>query len=404
MALLPWVDFATPMALRARLGIRAALRNAALSRPAKPAGCNIRLDGMPAVRLDRAPVAPREFIPWLWIYTPLFFKWMWLALRYRSLTLPTVANPYIETGGIRGESKIAYLRQIGANQQRWVAPSALLRFPEGAHPWPPVRIAEARMAEAGIGYPVIAKPDIGSCGYGVRLVRDCDELADYLERFPRDQHLMLQQYLPWSGEAGVFYVRRPGEPRGRILSLGLRYFPHVVGDGRTTVRDLIARDARASRNAKLHCAAFQARLAEIPAEGEILRLTTIASLRVGALYRDGGTYITPELTRRFDEIARSMPEFFYGRFDIRFRDIDELAKGKGFSIIEVNGAGAEAIHIWDPELTIGDAYRSLFQQLDILFDIADRNRARGFKPMTAHGLLGMQWKESKLLRAYPVSN
>jgi len=404
MAFLPWVDFATPRAVWARQGIWAVLRNAALSRPVKPAGCYICLDGMPAVRLDRAPVSPREYIPWLWIYTPLFFKWMWLALRYRSLTLPTVANPHIETGGIRGESKIAYLRQIGADQQRWVAPSTLLRFPEGAHPWPPLRIAEAKMAEAGIGYPLIAKPDIGSCGYGVRLVRNSGELSAYLERFPRAQQPVLQQYLPWAGEAGIFYVRRPGEPRGRILSLGLRYFPHVVGNGRATVGELIAGDVRASRNAKLHCAAFQDRLDDVLAEGEVLRLTTIASLRVGALYRDGGAYITPELSRRFDEIARSMPDFFYGRFDIRFRDMDELAKGEGFSIIEINGAGAEAIHIWDPELTIGDAYRSLFQQLDIMFDIADRNRARGFKPMTARGLLGMQWKESKLLRAYPVSN
>ena len=129
---------------------------------------------MPAVRLDRPPVAPREYIPWLWIYTPLFFKWMWLSLRYRSLTLPTVTNPNIETGGMRGESKTSYLRQIGAAEQRWVAASALLRFPEGAHPWPPLRIAEAKMAEAGLGYPLIAKPDIGSCGYGVRLIRDRD--------------------------------------------------------------------------------------------------------------------------------------------------------------------------------------------------------------------------------------
>ena len=260
------------------------------------------------------------------------------------------------------------------------------------------------MAESGLSYPIIVKPDIGSCGYGVRLARNGDELAAYLEQFPRDQQVMMQQYLPWAGEAGVFYVRRPGEARGRILSLGLRYFPHIVGDGRATVRELIARDVRASRNAKLHCAAFEARLDDVLADGELLRLTTIASLRVGALYRDGGAYITPELTRRFDEIARSMPDFFYGRFDVRFRSVDALALGEGFSIIEVNGAGAEAIHIWDPELTIGDAYRSLFQQLDIMFDIGASNRARGFKPMTARGLLGMQWKESKLLRAYPASN
>ena len=41
----------------------------------------------------------------------------------------------------------------------------------------------------------IAKPDIGSCGYGVRLIRDRDDLAAYLARFPRDQQLMLQQQM-----------------------------------------------------------------------------------------------------------------------------------------------------------------------------------------------------------------
>ncbi len=209
---------------------------------------------MPAVRLDRPPVAPREYIPWLWIYTPLFFKWMWLSLRYRSLTLPTVANPNIETGGLRGELKTSYLRQIGAAEQRWVAVSALLRFPEGAHPWPPLRIAEAKMAEAGLDYPLIAKPDIGSCGYGVRLIRDRADFADYLARFPRDQQLMLQQYLPWAGEAGVFYVRRPGETRDGScrwacattrMSSAMAVYPFVASSkampGRLEMQSCIAR-------------------------------------------------------------------------------------------------------------------------------------------------------------------
>ena len=64
---------------------------------------------------------------------------------------------------------------------------------------------------------------------------------------------------------------------------------------------------------------------------ELIRLTFIGSLRVGGLYRDAGHLITPELTQRFDEIARSMPEFYYGRFDIRFESTDLLKEGKGFS-------------------------------------------------------------------------
>ena len=57
-----------------------------------------------------------------------------------------------------------------------------------------------------------------------------------------------------------------------------------------------------------------------------------------------------------------MPEFYFGRFDIRFKSIDALCRGEGFQILEVNGASAEAIHIWDPEQTVRETYRVLFEQ------------------------------------------
>src|SRR3546814_9271367 len=70
-------------------------------------------------------------------------------------------------------------------------------------------------------------------GYGVRLVRGPAELGAYLEGFPAGEAFILQDYVDWQGEAGVLYVRLPGEPAGRIFSLGFRSFPHVVGDGRS---------------------------------------------------------------------------------------------------------------------------------------------------------------------------
>lgn len=260
------------------------------------------------------------------------------------------------------------------------------------------------MADSSLAYPVIAKPDIGACGYGVRLVRAARELSSYLARFPPGQEVILQEYVPWHGEAGIFYVRDPEEEKGEIYSFGLRYYPHVIGDGRSTLRQLIKADHRASRRAKLHFEVLAARLNEVPEKGSIVRLATAASLRVGALYRDGSAYITLALTERLDRIARSMPEFHYGRFDIRFRTIEALMRGEDFLIVEINGAGAEAIHIWDPELTIGDAYRTWFDQHEVLFSIAASNRARGVKPLSLRELAALQWRESKLLRRYPPSN
>ena len=41
--------------------------------------------------------------------------------RYRSLTLPTVANPCHPTGGLWGESKSDYLLDVAASERRWIA-------------------------------------------------------------------------------------------------------------------------------------------------------------------------------------------------------------------------------------------------------------------------------------------
>ena len=69
--------------------------------------------------------------------------------------------------------------------------------------------------------------------------------SDYIADFPAGATLMLQRFVPYAAEAAVLYARLPGEASGRILSLTLRYFPHVVGNGRMSVRELIAADARA---------------------------------------------------------------------------------------------------------------------------------------------------------------
>jgi carbamoylphosphate synthase large subunit len=101
------------------------------------------------------------------------------------------------------------------------------------------------MACAGLSLPVVAKPDLGCRGVGVKLVRTAEDLQAYLDSFPRGAAYLLQRLVPHEGEAGVFYVRRPGQTRGRIVSITLKYFPHVIGDGKRTLRELILADPRA---------------------------------------------------------------------------------------------------------------------------------------------------------------
>lgn len=368
--------------------------------------------GMPSLRELRQRVASAERIAPAFFYIPLGVQWLLLGIRHRSLTLPTAANPRIEGGGFWGESKSSVLRQIGPNQQLWVAPFVTVdRSCDDPGGTRDVAAALHAMQAAGLDFPVVAKPDIGWQGLGVRVVDDPVGLLDYLTRYPVGERLILQRLVPYDGEAAVFYVRKPGEPHGQVRSMTLRYFPHVVGDGQRTLRDLIVNDPRAGWKSDFylgvqsnHTGLTADELEEVPPEGSVVRLTFIGSQRVGGLYRDGTRDVTPALQARFDEIALTMPEFHYGRFDIRFDAIDALREGKDFFIFEVNGAGAEDIHVWDPNYSVAETYRSLFRTQAMLFKIGAMNRKRGFKPATPMEFIRLFRKQRSLDGRYPPSS
>lgn len=396
-----WAFAAALVALALLLRRRIAAFRASGRPTAAPACAAATHSGMPALRPAQIRVPLSERINEQVFYVPLVAQWLWLGIQHRSLTLPTVANPLIEGGGLLGESKFEYFRQAGPAARAWLARTALVAAPAaGACA---IDAAEAAMRRAGIAYPAVAKPEIGWRGYGCRLVQDRAALAAYLAAFPRGAGLLLQEYVPHHGEAGVFYVRRPGAARGEIASLTYRYYPCIVGDGRSTLEALIRAHPRLARKAPLLLAEHRARLADVPAAGEAVRLALVGSNRVGGLYVDATRRITPALAARFEAIAAALPEFHYGRFDVRFADAERFAAGEDFAIIEINGAGAEAIEVWDPEWRLADVYRRLFRRQSLMFSIAAANRARGFAPMRVRELVRLQRRQYRLNTAYPPS-
>ena len=142
----------------------------------------------------------------------------------------------------------------------------------------------------------------------------------------------------------------------------------------------------------------------VPVMGEVVRLATIGSTRVGGLYQDGRAHITPELTRAIDAIAQDMPAFYFGRFDVRFNSLHDLSAGRAFSIMEINGAGSEAIQAWDPGVGVLAGFRMIFKKQRILFAIANAMRCRGFKPLGVLGLARLNRRQNSLISRYPPSN
>ena len=351
-----------------------------------PAACS------PRGALERMP-------KWL-ICVPLVIQWIGLALRHGSITLPTVANPRITSGGLVGEGKLEYFEQMGPTA---LAATARHAGVADARHWSDAEL-NAMLARSRLAFPIVAKPDLGLCGYGVCKLESLHQLRAYAERFPDGETIVLQQYLGDEHEAGIFYARDPVSGQGRLIGLALRYYPRVAGDGVSTLGQLIRADARAARvlGSPAHACALD--LDAVPAAGQPVRLSTIGSTRVGGLYRDGGALITPELTRAIDAIARDMPEFHFGRFDVRFRSPQELAAGAGFTIMEVNGAGSEAIQAWDPEIGLVDGLRMIFAKQRLLFAIGAANRRRGTRPIGPLALMRLNRRQNRLIDQYPPSN
>ncbi len=176
--------------------------------------------------------------PWIF-YVPVVCSIGFLALKHRSLTLFTAANPVMPAGGFIGESKIEILQGLsGANE--FVARTAAIEA--SANLEARLNLARSFMTHHGLEFPMVLKPDAGQRGSGVAVVRSVTELEGFL-RSVRSKTI-IQEYV--SGlEFGVFYFRYPDSTRGRIFSITEKQFPTVTGDGKSTLERLILADARA---------------------------------------------------------------------------------------------------------------------------------------------------------------
>ena len=345
-----------------------------------------------------------EFWPPYLFYIPVFFYYLWLAVRYRSLTLPTAANPSVYAGGLIGESKSQILDLIPPSHSDWVAAFILSR----ADTQRPAELRaddiESQMQNAGLVYPLVVKPDLGQRGDGVRPVKNRSQLMKYLDEFPAKADLMVQELIDLRLEAGILFFRFPEEEGGIIFSVTLKSFPHVTGNGRDTLEELIDQDPRASQIREVYLRRLQRHIHTIPGAGVEVPLVFAGNHCQGAVFRDGTYLVTRSMTRRFEEIVAQIPEFYFGRFDVRFDSIAGLIRGEGFRIIALKGAGGEATHIWDASFQLRNAYRVLFRQFEVLFEIGHQNRKRGHRPLGMLPLIKRALHYRTSSKGYPLTH
>lgn len=312
-----------------------------------------------------------EYWPFEVFYIPIFFYWFYLSLKARSFFFFSAANPSIETGGMLGESKFSILKKIDNSLK---PKTLLIQVPINKE------TVIKNLQIHNIIFPFIAKPDVGERGWMVEKIHNESELEVYLGQMKAP--FLIQEYIDYPIELGLFYYRFPDQSKGKISSIVMKEFLCLKGDGISTLRDLIIRNERARLQYEVLQVRYKNTLEEVLGKDEERTLVYIGNHCRGTKFLNGNHLINQQLTDVFDTISTSIDGFYYGRFDLRCKNLEDLYRGKDIKILELNGAGAEPAHIYDPDFSFLEAYQVLFHHWSVLYQISKTNYLNGVNYMT----------------------
>ncbi len=296
---------------------------------------------------------------------PFFLYWLWLSLRAKSFLFFSASNPRITLGGMFGESKYEVLMQL---PERLRPKTIFVEFP--------VTVDELinKIKLAGLDFPVIFKPDFGERGFMVKRIFSRNDIEHYLRKMK--SNFLIQELIELPVECGVFFTRFPNEDKGKVTSVVLKEMLDVVGDGVSTLQELIFAKERAKLQWTILKEVHQDRLTQIVKEGERVELNSIGNHCLGTKFLNGNHIISATMSESFDRISKEMRQFYFGRFDLKCASLEDLSKGN-VKILEVNGCGAEPAHIYQPGFSLWEAYSVLFTHWNNLYQISLQNRQRG---------------------------
>ncbi|WP_243401303.1 DedA family protein [Leptospira harrisiae] len=318
--------------------------------------------------LNLSKLKTLEFWPAPLFYLPLVPYLFYLAIRYKGIRYITIVNPGILASGIAGESKSEILDLIPSE----TVASSLLVSKIDTNPLDKI---QNWMNSEKLQFPIIAKPDKGERGFLIQKVYSIESCRDLIQTYPIDW--LFQEYQEGPFEVGVFYYRFPNQEEGRIFSITDKIFPKITGDGISDLETLIKNHQRFRFQSKAHFEHNKHRLNEVLPLGETTSIGSIGNHIQGCMFQDGDHWRTKEMEKKIISIGDSIPGFYFGRFDIRFSDPNQFRTGRGFKIIELNGATSESTNLYDPNFSISQSYSLLFGQWKILFQIGYENDKRG---------------------------
>jgi len=299
-------------------------------------------------------------------YIPIMPAWLWYCAKSRSIWFFTPSNPTLTFGGFEGESKKEMYDQLPpGTYPKTILISHNITFKEAA------KIVKAN----NFGYPFAVKPDVGMMGFMFRTISSEKEFKQYHDLMPADY--LVQEFVDYPLELSVFYYRFPNQKKGNITGFIRKDYLSVTGDGQSTLLELINNYDRVRFRLDEMRSKHRDKLNDVIPEGQIFYLSRALNLSRGGKLVSLAHEKDEKLLKVFDDLSHYAGHFYYGRYDIKCKSIEDLKEGKNFSILEYNGCGAEPHHIYGNGNTLIEAYRIVLQHWKVLYAISKYNEQNG---------------------------
>lgn len=309
-----------------------------------------------------------ELLPFNIIYAPFIFVWIYYWIKAGRFWFFSNVNPTLYFSGFDGETKEEMFQQI---------PSELYPPTIYINPKDSTENIISKMKNAGLQFPVAAKPDIGTKGLLFRRIKNAEQLAYYHSLLPFNY--VIQKLVTMPLELSIFFVRYPNEKKGKITGLIAKEYVFVKGDGHSMLKHLIEHHPKAYMIAHEQKKKHKNELNNIIAKDEIYYLSELGNHNRGSRFINLQSEIDEDLSYVINQINLCSKQFYYGRYDIKTTSLEDLKQGKNISILEYNGVGSEPNHIYDINLKYKQAIKIIAQHWRYMYEIGRINYKDGIK-------------------------
>lgn len=246
-------------------------------------------------------------------------------------------------------------------------------------PWVKLEMVVEKLKEHNITYPFIAKPDLGRTWRDVKKIKNTNDMMGYLRNIK--ETFLAQEYIDYPLEFGVFYYCMPWEDKGHITWIVKKTFMFIKWDWQSTFWSLVIKHPRAKYYYKDFEKTFKSEWKNILGKGQLVQLNYLWNHVRWSVFYDNSFLINSELEVLFDNISKQVDWFYFGRYDIKVKSIENLYKWN-FKILELNWAWSLPMHVYDPNYGIMNARSCFLYHRKIIYQISQENYNNWYKYMS----------------------